>query len=122
MLSTLSNFLSMSSTKKSTNFAALYACVISTGCLPRHAAETIFVAYVSGKWLKVRLISATNYFTEAKKEVTYVIKCPHCLEDDFKLDDVDPTAVPKHYTDTPARHGVLAKNKSPAESEVEDEK
>lgn len=38
---------------------------------------------------------------KAKKETTFVIKCPHCLEDDFKLHDVDPSDKIKYYTDTP---------------------
>jgi hypothetical protein len=38
---------------------------------------------------------------KAKKDTNFVIKCPHCLEHDFKLEDVKPDDKLKYYTDTP---------------------
>ena len=41
---------------------------------------------------------------KAKSDVKFVIKCPHCFEDDFKLEDVKPEVEIKIYTDTPYKH------------------
>jgi len=38
---------------------------------------------------------------KAKNDVGFVIKCPHCFEVDFKLEDVKPEKEIKIYTDTP---------------------
>jgi hypothetical protein len=37
----------------------------------------------------------------AKRDREFVIRCAHCLEEDFKLTDVSPEETVKHYTDTP---------------------
>lgn len=39
----------------------------------------------------------------AKKDANFVIRCSHCMEDDYRLNDVDPTAPVKFYTDTPMK-------------------
>ena len=39
----------------------------------------------------------------AKKDKSFVIKCSHCLENDFKLDDVNADDKIKFYTDTPLK-------------------
>ncbi len=39
----------------------------------------------------------------AKRDLKFVIKCTHCMKDDFKLQDVDPNEAVKIYTDTPAK-------------------
>lgn len=41
----------------------------------------------------------------AKKVKTFVIKCSHCLESDFRLTDVNPEDTVKFYTDTPFKFG-----------------
>jgi len=41
---------------------------------------------------------------KAKNQTNYVIRCVHCMTDDFKLEDVDPCLSPREYTDTPAKH------------------
>ena len=41
---------------------------------------------------------------KAKKDVDYVIRCTHCMTDDYKLNDVDPQAPIKLYTDTPRKY------------------
>jgi hypothetical protein len=38
---------------------------------------------------------------KAKKDSSFMIKCPHCFEHDFKLEDVKPDDKLKYYTDTP---------------------
>lgn len=38
---------------------------------------------------------------QTKKDSSFVIKCSHCLNDDFKLDDVNHEDEIKFYTDTP---------------------
>lgn len=37
----------------------------------------------------------------AKKDINFVIRCTHCMENDYRLNDVDPIAPIKFYTDTP---------------------
>lgn len=37
----------------------------------------------------------------AKRDREFIIRCAHCLEEDFKLTDVGPEETVKHYTDTP---------------------
>ena len=37
----------------------------------------------------------------AKASTQYVIYCPHCKANDFKLDDVRPEDEVKFYSDTP---------------------
>ena len=38
---------------------------------------------------------------KAKKNKQFVIKCSHCFQDDFKLEDVKPEDKVKFYTDSP---------------------
>lgn len=52
---------------------------------------------------------------KAKKDIKFVIKCSHCLEDDFKLDDVNEEDKLKFYTDTPFKN---QKNRSTPEDET----
>lgn len=43
----------------------------------------------------------------AKKAKTcqkYVIRCVHCMNEDFKLCDVNYYETPRDYTDTPAKY------------------
>ena len=39
----------------------------------------------------------------AKKDHKFVIRCTHCMTEDYRLYDVQPTDQVKHYTDTPAK-------------------
>ena len=39
----------------------------------------------------------------AKKDANFVIRCSHCMEEDYRLNDVDLTAPVKWYTDTPQK-------------------
>ena len=41
---------------------------------------------------------------KAKKDIKFVIRCSHCFENEFRLDDVDHTQKIKHYTDTPMKY------------------
>lgn len=41
---------------------------------------------------------------KAKTTSNYVIRCVHCMTDEFKLYDVNPEDTPKDYTDTPAKY------------------
>jgi len=43
----------------------------------------------------------------AKSNKEFVIKCSHCLETDFKLNDVSPSDKIKFYTDTPFKFKVF---------------
>lgn len=45
---------------------------------------------------------------KAKNNRNFVIKCTHCCEDDFKLEDVKHESTVKYYTDTPFK---MAKTK-----------
>ena len=38
---------------------------------------------------------------KAKKDTNFIIRCPHCFENDFKLNDVNQNDKVKFYTDTP---------------------
>ncbi len=38
---------------------------------------------------------------KAKREKEFVIRCAHCLQEDFRLVDVKVEDSVKHYTDTP---------------------
>ena len=38
---------------------------------------------------------------KAKSDTNYVISCSHCLNTEFKLNDIDPNDTVKIYTDTP---------------------
>ncbi|CDW91627.1 UNKNOWN [Stylonychia lemnae] len=38
---------------------------------------------------------------KAKKDINFIIRCPHCFENDFKLHDVNQEEKVKFYTDTP---------------------
>lgn len=40
---------------------------------------------------------------KAKVTPNYVIRCCHCMTDEFKLSDVNLADPPKDYTDTPAK-------------------
>ena len=40
---------------------------------------------------------------KAKVVDSYVIRCVHCMTNDFKLKDVAPEEPVKEYTDTPAK-------------------
>lgn len=51
---------------------------------------------------------------KAKKDVNFIIKCPHCFECEFKLDDVNLEDKVKFYTDTPFKY---IKNSPAPESE-----
>jgi len=41
---------------------------------------------------------------KAKTSTSYVIRCVHCMTDEFKLTDVNLNETPKDYTDTPAKY------------------
>ena len=41
---------------------------------------------------------------KAKQDKNFIIKCSHCCEIDFKLEDVKPDDKLKFYTDTPFKH------------------
>lgn len=41
---------------------------------------------------------------KAKTTPSYVIRCVHCMQDEFKLSDVNLNDPPKDYTDTPAKY------------------
>ena len=41
---------------------------------------------------------------KAKRDINFIIKCPHCLECEFKLDDVNQEDQVKFYTDTPFKY------------------
>ena len=41
---------------------------------------------------------------KAKNTPAYVIRCTHCMVDEFKLTDVQLEQTPKDYTDTPAKY------------------
>lgn len=50
---------------------------------------------------------------KAKHCPSYVIRCVHCMAEDFKLTDADTDTTPREYTDTPAkcrRHRRLNQN------------
>lgn len=47
---------------------------------------------------------------KAKKEHNYIIRCTHCMTEDYKLHDVDLNDNVKHYTDTPAKFNELQNN------------
>ena len=57
----------------------------------------------------------------AKTDTNYVISCSHCLNLDFKLNDVDLTEEVRVYTDTPFKylpsHASAAKTKGYDDSE-----
>lgn len=40
---------------------------------------------------------------KAKKDSNFIIRCSHCMEEDYRLNDVDPTDPIKYYTDTPCK-------------------
>ena len=40
---------------------------------------------------------------KAKRDSEFVIRCTHCMTDDYKLNDVDPSSPLKLYTDTPKK-------------------
>lgn len=44
---------------------------------------------------------------KTKKDYQFIIRCPHCCTEEFRLSDVKPEAPIKFYTDTPckATHG-----------------
>ena len=44
---------------------------------------------------------------KSKTDENFVIKCSHCFEEDFRLNDVDPDDKLKHYTDTPFKNAKL---------------
>jgi len=44
---------------------------------------------------------------KAKKDRLFIIKCSHCFETDFKLNDVLPDDKIKYYTDTPYKLGHI---------------
>lgn len=41
---------------------------------------------------------------KAKKDLNFIIRCPHCLENEFKLNDVNHEDKLKFYTDTPFKY------------------
>lgn len=41
---------------------------------------------------------------KAKKDYKFIIRCTHCMTDEYKLQDVDPSDRVKTYTDTPAKY------------------
>lgn len=41
---------------------------------------------------------------KAKNDRNFIIKCSHCFEVDFKLEDVKQEDTVKFYTDTPFKH------------------
>lgn len=41
---------------------------------------------------------------KAKKDSNFIIRCPHCLENEFKLTDVKKEDKVKFYTDTPFKY------------------
>jgi hypothetical protein len=40
---------------------------------------------------------------KAKTSLGYIIRCVHCMTDEFRLSDVNQKDQPKDYTDTPAK-------------------
>lgn len=42
---------------------------------------------------------------KAKKTRSFIIRCSHCFEQDYKLSDVNPNDKVKFYTDTPYKQG-----------------
>lgn len=51
---------------------------------------------------------------KAKKDLSFVIRCSHCFEHDFRLDDVTPEEKIKYYTDTPMKNATPAGHRSTA--------
>jgi hypothetical protein len=49
---------------------------------------------------------------KAKKDFNFTIRCSHCMEEDFRLQDVDLTAAVKFYTDTPNKLAMEQKSES----------
>lgn len=49
---------------------------------------------------------------KAKKDPEFVIRCTHCMTDDYRLSDVDPTSPVKIYTDTPKKFSTPAEKPS----------
>jgi hypothetical protein len=45
---------------------------------------------------------------KAKKNKNFVIKCSHCLETEFRLNDVKPEEKIKFYTDTPFKFTLFS--------------
>ena len=46
---------------------------------------------------------------KAKKDSKFIIRCPHCLENEFKLNDVKKEDKLKFYTDTPFKYTKKSK-------------
>lgn len=56
---------------------------------------------------------------KAKTTCNYVIRCVHCMTDEFKLEDVDLNSTVREYTDTPAKYRVSKKeNVTPTADKV----
>lgn len=47
---------------------------------------------------------------KAKKDANFIIRCPHCLENEFKLNDVKQEDKLKFYTDTPFKFSKTNRN------------
>jgi hypothetical protein len=41
---------------------------------------------------------------KTKKDKNFIIKCSHCCEEDFRLEDVTENDTLKYYTDTPFKN------------------
>jgi hypothetical protein len=50
---------------------------------------------------------------KAKKEPKFVIRCTHCMVEDYRLSDVVPSEKVKHYTDTPAKYHKARQTPNP---------
>lgn len=50
---------------------------------------------------------------KAKKDPKYIIRCTHCMTEDYKLVDVDPEEQVKWYTDTPAKFNKTPMGETP---------
>ena len=60
---------------------------------------------------------------KAKMDKNFIIKCSHCFEVDFKLEDVKNEDTVKYYTDTPfkyARTRGVSSSKKRGKNEHED--
>ena len=56
---------------------------------------------------------------QAKLKENYVIKCAHCMTDDFELRDVDLYGEAREYTDTPRRNRRRKLEETPQTTQFE---
>jgi hypothetical protein len=81
---------------------------------PDPAAEFKYCCPICLRYFNTILVSSCckNYICrlcigemakKAKKEPKFVIRCTHCMTEDYRLYDVVPTDKVRQYTDTPAK-------------------